>query len=265
MKEPTIIVCIKQVPDPEGPDSAFEIDTDAKCITARGIPPVLNSFDAKALEVALALKDELGGQVIALNMVDDKLAMPVLKKALAVGADELFILKDERFTGLDSLSTAYVLSAAIKEIGEYDLILVGRQSADWGFGQVGPMLAEMQQIASVGVVQRVKMEGGDAIVERLKRNGHEVLRIPLPVVVSMDSDMDLRLPTLKDIRDVGNKPVTTWGASDIKVDLEKLEMRQVYELLRPPSKNRKCFMIEGETMQEKGENLALKLRSDGVI
>lgn len=265
MKEPTIIVCLKQVPDPEGPNSAFEIDTEAKLVTPRGIPPVLNTFDANALEAALQLKDELGGQVIALNVVDNKLAMPVLKKALAAGADELIVLKDDRFIGLDSFSTASVLAAAVRQIEGYGLILAGRQSADWGSGQVGPILAEMLRIASVGVAQRVRLDGDYALVERLKRSGYEILKVRAPVLVTMDSDLELRLPTLKDIKDAGKKNVTAWDASDLGIDVKGLKARKVYRLLSPASRKRQCFLVQGETPQEKAENLAFKLREDLVI
>ncbi len=265
MKELLIIVCIKQVADPEGPDSAFEIDPEARMITPRGIPPVMNPFDSNALEAALQLKDQLGARVIAINMVDDKLAMPVLKKALAAGADEFIILKDACFVGLDSFSTAYVLSAALQRIDGYALILVGRQSADWGFAQVGPVLAEILHIPSIGVAQRVNIEGERIIVERLRRSGHEVLKVGMPALIAMDTEVELRLPALKDIKDAGAKPVTTWTASDLQIDTGRLETRRVYELSPPPSRKRQCFIVDGQTLQEKGENLAIKLRDDRVI
>jgi electron transfer flavoprotein beta subunit len=265
MKELQIIVCIKQVADPEGPNSAFEIDSEARVVTPRGIPPVMNPFDSNALEAALQIKDRLGAGVIAISMVDDKLAMPVLKKALAAGADELIVLKDEHFVGLDPFSTAYVLSKAIEQIGGYDLILAGRQAADWGFGQVGPILAEILQIPSIGVAQRVSVEDGSVVVERLKRTGYEILKAAMPLLAAMDSEVELRLPTLKDIRDANNKPVTTWNAEDLAIDVGRLERRRVHELSQPPSRKRQCFVADGETLQEKAENLALKLRLDGVI
>jgi electron transfer flavoprotein beta subunit len=265
MKEFRIVVCIKQVSDPEGPDSAFEIDSGARLVTPVGIPPVINPFDERALEAALQLKDALGARVVAMNIVDEKLAMPVLKKALAAGADELIILKDQRFVALDSLSKAYVLSAAIRQMGGCSLILAGRQAADWGFGQVGPILAEILKIPSISVAQRVTVREGNVIVERLKRTGYEILRAPLPVLVVMDSEVELRLASLKDIKDANSKPVTTWTASDLGIDADRLDTRRVYRLSKPPSRNRACHIVDGQTLQEKGENLAIKLRSDGVI
>jgi electron transfer flavoprotein beta subunit len=265
MKEFRIVVCIKQVSDPEAPDSAFEIDSGAGLVRPIGIPPVINPFDERALEAALRLKDEFGARVVAMNIVDEKLAMPVLKKALAAGADELIILKDEHFVRLDSFSKAYVLSGAIRRIGGCSLILAGRQAADWGFGQVGPALAEILEIPSISVAQRVFMQEGKFIVERLKRTGYEILSVPAPLLVVMDSEVELRLASLKDIKNANSKPVVTWTASDLEIDVDKLNIRRVHRLSKPPSRKRDCFIVDGQTLQEKGENLAIKLRDDRVI
>lgn len=265
MKEFRIVVCVKQVPDPEAPDSAFEIDPAARVVTPVGIPPVINPFDERALEAALHLKDSIGARVVAMNIVDEKLAMPVLRKALAAGADELIVLKDDRFVGLDSLSKAHVLAAAIKQIGGCSLVLVGRQAADWGFGQVGPILAEVMRIPGLSVARLIGMEDGDVLVERLKRTGYEVLRAPVPVLVVMDGEVELRLPSLGEIKNAKAKPVTAWNSSDLGIDVGGLNTRKVYRLSKPPSRKRECFIVDGQSGQEKGQNLALKLRSDRVI
>ena len=265
MSELTVVVCIKQVPDPEAPDSAFEIDPVSMAVKPVGIPPVINPFDERALETALQLKDRFGARVIAMNIVDDKLAMPVLNKALAAGADQLVVLKDNRFVGLDSSSKAYILSEAIKHVDGCSIILVGRQAADWGFGQVGPILGEFLKIPSIGVAQRVTAEGGAVIVERLKRAGYEVLRVPTPVLLVMDGELELRLPSIGDIKNAKTKPVTTWTAADLGIDLGRLKARKVYRLHPPPSRKRECFIVDGQTMEEKGQNLALRLKNDRVI
>jgi hypothetical protein len=87
----TIIVCIKTIPDPEGPSSAYELHCEEKKVVPIGIPPVINPYDENALEIAALLKDHWGGKVIAVNM-SEKATIPVLKKALSVGADELILL-----------------------------------------------------------------------------------------------------------------------------------------------------------------------------
>lgn len=265
MKEPQIIVCIKQVPDPEGPLSAFEVDSQAKKVTPVGIPPVINPFDENALEAALRIKDSVGGSVVAISMVE-KPATPVLKRALAVGADALILLEDEQFKDLDSYSTAYVLATAIKKIGGYDLILVGRQAADWDFGQVGSIVAELLQIPSISVAQKVRVEDKRVVVEKLRRNGYEIVQASMPALVTVSSEIgDLRLPSLQAIKDGRTKPLTVWRITDLELDPHKLEVKRIYTLSPPPCRKRDCVFIEGESLQEKGEKLALRLRQDKVI
>ncbi len=263
MRELKIIVCIKQVPDPEGPPSSFEVEN--KKVIARGISPVINPYDENALEAALQIKESPGARVVAISMVE-KPPTPVLKKALAVGADELIILEDETFKDLDSYSTAYVISAAIKKVDDYDLILVGRQSGDWGFGQVGPILAEILHIPSIGVAQRVKVEDRKVVVEKLKRSGYEIVSAMMPALIAASSEIgDLRLPSLLAIKGARQKPMTIWGIKDLEVDLCNLETKRIYELTPPASRERKTAFIEGGSLEEKGTNLALRLRQDKVI
>ena len=138
-----IIVCIKQVIDPEAPPSSFKIEPEAKRVTAtQGTPPVLNPFDENALEAALKIKDKQPARITVLSM-GQKLSVALLRTSLAVGADELVLLQDDIFDSFDAYFAAYVLAKAIKKMGSYDLILCGRQAADSDAGQVGVGLAEM--------------------------------------------------------------------------------------------------------------------------
>lgn len=265
MNQLQLIVCVKQIPDPEGSSSAYEVDSEAKKVVTVRIPPVINPFDENALEAALQLKDNYGGRVVAISM-GEKLAKPVLRKALGVGADELILLEDKQFKDLDSYSTAYVLATAIKKIGEYHLILVGRQAADWDFGQVGLMIAEILQIRSINLAQKVKVEDGRAVAEKLKRNGYEKLRALMPALITVSNEIgDLRLPSVQDIQNARKKPLTTWNIEDLKIDSQSLNERKIYRLFAPPSKLRRCIFVGGQSSQEKGENLALKLKQDKVI
>lgn len=265
MKAPTIIVCIKHIPDPEGPSSAFEIDADAKKVVPLGIPPVINPYDENALEVAVRLKDQWGGKVIAVNM-SEKAVTPILKKALSVGVDELILLEDRSFGNLTSYSTACVLAAAIRKIGSYDLILTGRQAADWDSGQVGLLIAEMLKIPAVNLAQAVKLQEDRIIVERLRRVGYELVSTSIPALVTVSSEAgELRLPTLKAIQDAKKRPVTVWKMEELEIAPGLLKDKNIRSLSRPLSSSRNCLLIEGSTSQEKGTNLALRLRQDKVI
>jgi electron transfer flavoprotein beta subunit len=265
MKAPTLIVCIKAIPDPEGPASSYEVDLEAKKVIPVGIPLVINPYDANALEIAIRLKDLWGGRVIAIN-VTEKGAVPVLRKALSVGADELILAEDAAFRNLTSRSTALILSAAVQKIGAYDLILTGRQAADWDFGQVGLFIAENLKIPVVNLAQKVELQNGSVVVEKLTHNGYEVVRASMPALVTVSSEVgDLRLPTIKSIQDVRKKPLQIWRLADIGINSSLLATKTVRALFRPPSIKRKCIFVEGNSFQEKGENLALTLLKDKVL
>ena len=151
-----IIICMKQVIDPEAPVSTFKIDPEAKrAIPPSGTPPVLNPYDENALEAALRIKDTNGARITVISM-GRKLSQPVVKKSLAVGADELILLEDDVFEDLDSYSAAYILASVIKKIGRYDLIICGRQASDTDAGQVGSGVAEILGIPSITVAQKVE-------------------------------------------------------------------------------------------------------------
>lgn len=263
--KPKIIVCIKQVPDPEGPPSAFQIDQEEKRVNPVGISPVLNPFDENSLEAALKIKDFLGGKITAISM-ENKPAMSVLKKALSVGADELVIIKDDNFKDIDSHSTAKVLASAINKIGDYDLILAGRQTADWSFGITGATIAEILQIPLVSVAQKIEIENDNVIVEKLIRNGCEVVKTSMPALVTVSSEIgDLRLFSLQSLKEARNKPVTTYTLNDLAIDPKTLEYRIIEQISPPPPRERDCVFIEGESPDEKGEMLAVRLRQDHLI
>ena len=265
MKTPMIIVCIKAVPDPEGTRSAFEIHAEEKKVVAVGIPPVINPYDENALEMAVALKDHWGGRVVAINM-SEKALTSVLKKALSVGADELILLEDPLFKDLTSISTAQALSSAIKKIGTYDLILTGRQATDWDCGQTGLLLAEMLAIPGINLAQKAVLRDGTITVERLRRQGHEVLVTSTPALLAVTSEAGaLRLPTLRAIQDAKKKPVTVWRAKDLGIEPSSLRTRNIVSLTPPADTRRSCAFIDGGSAYEKGENLALMLRKDRVL
>ena len=148
-----IVVCVKQVLDPEMPRSVFKIDPQEKrVVPPRGTPPVLSPFDENALEAALRIKDQHGAKVIAMSM-GSTLAQPVLRKTLAAGADELILLEDPAFQDVDSFASAGILAAAIRKIGDVDLVFTGRQAADWDSGITGCAIAEELGVPCITVVR----------------------------------------------------------------------------------------------------------------
>jgi electron transfer flavoprotein beta subunit len=136
-----IIVCCKQISDPEAPPASFKIDAAAnKVIPPQGVAPVISPFDEQAVEAALRIRDK-GGTKVTVLIMGNGLVREVVKKPLSMGADELVLLEDAAYEGGDAWSTATALAAAIKKIGAFDLIITGRQAADWDSGQVGSGIA----------------------------------------------------------------------------------------------------------------------------
>lgn len=264
MQELRIIVCAKQVPDPEAPASEIKIDLQAKEISLPEVVRVVNPFDENALEAALRIKKECGGTVTVLSGgagIDEA----VMRKTLAVGADELILLDDSHFKNLDSWSTAFILAAAIKKIGGYDLILTGRQASDWDFGQTGAIIAEMLDIPSMNLARSIKVEDGSVIVEKVKPNGYELVKAKMPALVAASNEIgELRYASFIMLREAKKKPIKVWGAGDLDIDLQRLRKIEIVELYLPDIERKCCFM-EGELPEEKGENLVRCLKEAKII
>jgi electron transfer flavoprotein beta subunit len=264
-----IIVCIKQVPDPEGPQECFVINPETLKVEPRGIPPMLSLFDENALEAALRIKDVYQDEVkITVVSIGKRISNAVLQKALAVGADELVKVEGEPFdsTCLDSFATATAIGASIHKLGSYDLILAGRQSADWNAGQVGVFLSGLLGIPAVTLARKVVIQGAHVVVERLLPGGYEKVRTPLPAVVIVSNEVgEMRYPTMIQRMAAKKKPVKTWGAEDIGFKGDTLNRLVLRRLFTPKMRQGQCQLIDGETSAEAGRNLAQRLRRDGVL
>jgi electron transfer flavoprotein beta subunit len=259
-----IVVCMKYVPDPDGPPSCFSVDEEKKEVTVTGIPPVLSPYDENSLEAALRIKDDHGGRITVVSM-GRKLAKPVAIKALASGADDMVLIQDDSNEYSDSFSTAFGLSAAIKKIGEPDLILCGRQASDSNGGQVGVGVAEILGIPSVSFVHKVEIRDGKLRVERLLSDGYEVLESDLPALVTLSSELyELRHTSIAGMMEAKKKPLKTWSAADVGLDITK-ERRMNLVSLTPRVSDTTCEIIGGESPEEAGGNLAQKLIEANVI
>jgi len=264
-----IVVCCKQVPDPEAPPASFKIDAAAnKVAPAPGVNQVISPFDEQAVEAALKIKDGQEATVRVITMGTD-LVSDVVKKPLAMGADELYLLKDEALVDGDSISTAYALATAIKKIGEYDLIICGRQAADWDKGQTGMGIAEELGIPCVTVAKKIEVTDGKAKVERVVADGYEVVEVPLPAVVTVSNELgEPRYATLKGIMAAAKKQPNEMTAADIGADTAKTGAAGAKSKLLKlyiPVREGKCEMIEAEDPAEAGALLAQKLREAKVL
>ena len=186
-----------------------------------------------------------------------------------MGADELVLLQDDAFEDSDDYATARVLSAAIQKIGEFDIIICGRQSSDFDTGLVGAGIAEMLAIPIIPIARDVKMDNGTVRVERVAADGYDVVEAEPPVVVTVSNELgEPRYPTLRGIMAAGRKQPTVWTAADLGLDASAAGLSgskvKIVKLFQP-EKVSQCEFIEGDSPAEIGANLALKLREDKVI
>ncbi len=258
-----IIVCVKQVPDPEIPPAKFKIDPVSKqVIPPAGVPPVISVYDERAVEAACRLKDKHKGKITVISMGSEK-ASDVVKHAISMGADDGFVLQDPAFENLDSFGTAYVLGKAIQKIGGYDLVLCGRQAADWGAGQVGSILAEILGIPVVTLACAIEAVDKTLRIKRIVSDGCEVLEAPMPSLVTVSSEIGLpRLPAGMRIMMVRKKQIPVWKAQDIGAESSQLDKANAHTEvtgLSVPARKTECEIISGGTPSEAGAVLAERI------
>jgi len=264
-----MIVCVKQVIDPEAPPASFKIDASSNTVVPpSGVAPVISPFDENAIEAALRIKDAQGGKITAISL-GVNLLRDVVKKPLAMGADELILLEDEAFADGDSWSTAYALAMAIRKIGEYDLIFCGRQAADWDGGQVGSGIAEILGLPSVTLARKINITDGKARVERVTTEGHEVIEISLPALITVSNELgEARYPTIRGIMAAKKKEPVVWKPADIGVEPSQVgaagRRTKLLKLFQPVREG-KCEIIEEESPEEAAVSLALKLREAKIL
>lgn len=263
-----IIVCMKQVPDPEGPRDAFEINQASGLVEPRGIPPVLSLFDENALEMALRIKDaQPEGVRISVLSMGRRVSNAVMLKALAAGADDLVKVEDDSLEAgrLDSFATAQVLASAIRRL-PHDLIIVGRQAADLNDGQVGIGIAHILNLPVVTLARALTVQGGEMMVERVLANGHEVVRAPLPAVIMASNEVgELRYPSMIQRREAKQKPIQAWGMNEIGLAAPPSPRLMRKRLYVSELKLRQCRIFDGNTPADAGRDLALTLKEDRVI
>ena len=264
-----IIVCVKQVLDPEAPPASFKIDTATnKAVPPPGVSPVISTFDEYAVEAALRIKDALGAKITDISLGTNQLR-DIEKKPLAMGADELILLEDESFDEGDSWSTAYALAMSIKKLADYDIIFCGREASDWNAGQVGSGIAELLGLPSVTLAKKIDITDGKARVERVTDEGYEVIEVSLPALITVSNEIgEPRYPTIKGIMAAKKMEPIIWKPADIEGDVSQIgaagRRTKVFKLFQPVREG-KCEIVEGESPEEAAVNLAVKLREAKIL
>lgn len=259
-----IVVCAKQVIDSEAPPVNFRLDEVNKKGEMIGISPVIDSYGEYAVEAALRLKAAHGGKVTVVTMGTDLIAN-VVKKVLAMGADELVLLEDDAFKDVDAYGTVYGLTMAIKKLEPWDLILTGREASDTNGGQTGPGIAEMLGLPCVTLAKKIDVDGTQARVERMITDGYEVVTVPLPAVITVSNEIgEVRYPTVKGIMAAKKMKPTTYTAADLGIDVaaqKKSNLIRLYQEVHEAS----CEFVKGESPEEMAANLAEKLRAAKIL
>jgi len=263
-----IIVCVKQIPDPETPATAFRVDEVAmKAIPAQGIAPVISPYDVQAVEAALRLKDASGEGKITVLSIGPASARDVIKHSLAMGADEGVLVDDSSlYNNYDPFITAQVLVAAINKIGGYDLILCGRAAADWDYGIAPSGVAELLGIPCITVAKKVESSNGTVRVDKVLADGFETIEAQMPAVVTISNELgDPRYPQLRQIMAAARKQVDVWTLADLGLSTEQLQPKIKVEKLYIPVKQSNVEIIEGDSPEEQAAALARKLRDAKLI
>lgn len=259
-----IIVCLKQILDPEIPVRDFRVDSDKKEATRGSANMVTNIFCENALETALQLREKTGGKITALIFGSVESAEDSLRKALAMKADQAMMVINDGHPHPDPLAVAQVLAAAIRKTGEFDLVMVGRESGDWGVGQTGGLIAEELGIPCVSFVDQIESGADGLIVKRQTDTGWEKAGAGLPLVVTVtNNEFNVpRIPKTRDIMMSSRQPITKLTLEDIGVNAAEVRAGGSYYQvvdLSIPVKDVNCEFVPGDTLDEKVGNLAKRI------
>ncbi len=255
-----ILVCVKQILDPEIPPRDFQVDP--QCLEAvRGSASlVTNIFCENALEMALQLREQCGGEITAISFGSNS-AEDSLRKALALKVDAACLVLNDLTPHPASSVVARVLAAGIRKLGEFDLILVGRESGDWGAGQTGGLLAEELHFPAVSFVDGISVEGDSITLQRQTDSGIETVTAKTPLLATItNNDQNVpRIPKTRDIMKSGRKPMTTWSLADLGLSANDLVGTTEIVDLYIPEKQTNCEYIDGDTINDKIDAFAKRI------
>ena len=241
-----ILVCMKQILDPEVPARDFRIDPVRKEADPGSASLVTNIFCENALETALQFREKAGGGTITALSYGPESAEDTLRKALAMKADAAALVVGE---GGHPLHVARVLAAAIRRLGSFDLVLTGRESGDWGAGQTGGLLAEELGIPCVSFADSI--EPGLRI-RRQTESGWEIVEATPPLVVTITNDEHNvpRIPKVRDVMMAHRQTLTRFTAGELGVPSSE-DYYEVVELSVPEKESRCEFVADVDELAKR--------------
>jgi electron transfer flavoprotein beta subunit len=258
-----IVVCIKQVPDAKN----VRIDPNTHTLVRQGVESIVNPFDMFAVEAALRLKDRSGARVTSLTMGPPQ-AADALRETLSLGVDDGLLLSDRAFAGADTWATSTTLAAAIRKLGDVDLIICGKQAIDGDTAQVGPEMATQLDIPYASFVKHLEyQDSGHLKVTRRTEEGTEVWQLPLPALITVLKEVgEPRVPSLRHKMRAKKADIPVWGVADLKLNPDVVGLSgsftQVVRVFSPPRRGDR-IMLEG-SVEEQAEQLYRYLKEAKV-
>lgn len=249
-----IIVCIKQVPE----TTEVRINPETNTLIREGVKSIINPFDMYAIEEALCLKDKFLAKTTVITMGPAQ-AETALREALSMGIDEAVLISDRAFAGSDTWATSYILSEAIRKIGQFDLVLCGKQASDGDTAQVGPGISAHLDIPQVTYVKKIEEVRDNSMrVERMMEEGYEIIETPLPALLTVVKEInEPRLPSLKGMMRARNAKITLWTQKELNLDPQKIGLcgspTQVVKIFTPPART------AGQMLHGEPDEIAVKL------
>lgn len=250
-----IIVCIKQVPG----TNEVKMDPVTNTIIRENVPAIINPFDTYAIEEAVRIKEKCGADIYGLSM-GIPAASDMLRESISLGIDKALLLTDRKFAGADTLATSYALSMGVEKIGDYDLIICGKQATDGDTAQVGPSLAKTLGIAYATDISKIIEIKKDSIhCMKITDDGYEEIEIKLPALITVVKEINMpRLPSIKSMKTAKKVEIEIVTFNDVQADESRAGLKG------SPTQVKKTFVpvhemnsvtIEGSP-QEKVEKLA---------
>ena len=246
------------------PDSAATLAVSGGQPDWGDAPLVINPWDEYAVEAALALTEQHGGDVVAVSLGDES-AAEALKHALAMGSSEAILISDPALAEADSAAAARVMAAAVQKIGDVDLAVFGKASIDSDGGMTSSMVARVLGWPSLSLVAAVQSLGDTITVERSMEEGRQVVESPLPATLSIVKDFgEPRYPSFMGIRKAAKAEIPTWSLADLGIEVPASHSTQT-EIMAPPARDVSNEIIEGASPEEIAGQLADKIIAEGVL
>ena len=250
-----IVVLAKQVPDTRnvGKDAMKADGT----INRAALPAIFNPEDLNALEQALRLKDEHPGSTVTILTMGPGRAAEVIREGLYRGADNGYLLTDRAFAGADTLATSYALATAIKKIGDYDVIIGGRQAIDGDTAQVGPQIAEKLHLPQVTYAADIQKDGDTLTIKRMLEDGYMTIKVNTPCLITCIKELNTpRYMSVSGVFECYSKPVTVLDYNALKdhplIDATTIGLKgsptNILTSFTPPQKGA-GQMLEGNDMK----------------